>query len=92
MFLAVVNESTLMPEADLQKAVGACAAQLKLHVAPAWDMVPAPIIYYADKKQIPKGAEILTILDSGPTRRDSSATIASRLMTNHTREYSSARS
>jgi hypothetical protein len=64
MFLAVVNESTLIKPADVQKIVGACAAQLKLHVAPAWDMVPAPIIYYSDKKQIPAGADILTILDS----------------------------
>jgi len=64
MFLAVINESKTMPEASVQPAVRACAAQLKLHVAPAWDMVPASIVYYADKRQIPAGADILTILDS----------------------------
>jgi len=64
MFLAVVNESTLLDVADLKKAVGACAKQLKLHVAPTWDMVPPPVVFFNDKKQVPAGADILTVLDN----------------------------
>jgi hypothetical protein len=63
MFLAVINESTQMPETAVQKAVAACAKQLKIHVAPAWDMVPAPVIYYASKAQVPQDADMATILD-----------------------------
>ena len=63
MFLAVINESTQMPETAVQRAVACCAKQLKIHVAPAWNMVPAPVIYYASKTQAPQNADILTILD-----------------------------
>lgn len=64
MLLAVVNESTSMKEREVQRAATACAAQLKLHMAPAWGLVPADVVYYADKKAIPDHAEILTVLDS----------------------------
>jgi hypothetical protein len=63
MFLAVINESTILQVADLQKAVAACASQIKLHVAPIWDMVPASIVYYSDKKDVPPGADLLVALD-----------------------------
>src|SRR6266545_3809264 len=63
MLLAVANESTMVTAADLEKLVNACATQIKLHVAPAWDMIPPPIIIYEDRKHIPPDADILTIMD-----------------------------
>jgi len=63
MFLAIINESTILPAADLQKAVAACATQIKLHVAPMWDMVPAAIVYYPDKNDVPQGSDLLVALD-----------------------------
>ena len=63
MFLAVTNESSRFSNADAKKAVTACAAQLKLHVAPFWDMVPASIVFYADASEVPSEADRLVILD-----------------------------
>jgi hypothetical protein len=63
MFLAVLNQSTLFTAADAQIAVKTCASQIKLHVAPYWDMVPASVVFYADKSQVPPGADMLVILD-----------------------------
>src|SRR2546427_7439946 len=58
-----MNESTMITAADLEKAVSACATQVKLHVAPVWDMVPASIITYEDRRQVTATTDILTILD-----------------------------
>jgi hypothetical protein len=63
MYLAVFDESTLFSTPDIKATVSACATQIKLHVAPLWDMVPAPIVYHTDKNDIPLGADILAILD-----------------------------
>jgi hypothetical protein len=63
MFLAVINESTAITQADVAKAVQACADQLKMDVAPAWNMIPPPIVIFEDKEEIPDDADILTILD-----------------------------
>ena len=63
MFLAVVNKSTQLTKGDTQKAVDACASQVKLHVAPIWDMLPAPIVFYASEGDVPAGADLLVILD-----------------------------
>jgi len=64
MFLAVLNQSTQITAEDVQTAVRTCASQMKLHVAPYWDMVPPSIVYYADEKLIPPGADILILFDS----------------------------
>jgi hypothetical protein len=61
--LAVVNESTLMPPEAAIKAVSACAAQIKLHVAPQWGMLPADVIYVENSGLVPADAHRLTILD-----------------------------
>ena len=63
MFLAVVNRSSRFSDADARTSARACAAQLKLHVAPFWDMVPASVVVYADPGEVPDGADLLVILD-----------------------------
>ncbi len=63
MFLAALNKSTLLNASDTQMAVNAVASQIKLHVAPYWDMVPASIVYYANENLIPSGADNLVIFD-----------------------------
>jgi hypothetical protein len=62
MLLAVVNKSRLISDADVQTAIGACAKQVRLHLAPLWDMVPAPVILYDEEEKAPKGADLLVIL------------------------------
>jgi hypothetical protein len=63
MFLAVLNKATGLTNDDCQKAVAACATQLKLHVAPIWDMVPASVVFYDSEDQVPAGADLLVIMD-----------------------------
>jgi hypothetical protein len=58
-----VNESTLMPAEAAIKAVCACAAQIRLHVAPQWDMIPADVVYCEDSGMVPADAHRLTICD-----------------------------
>lgn len=62
MLLGVVNRSQLINHDEVQAAVGACATQIRLHVAPIWDMVPAPVIVYDDEDKVPKGADLLVLL------------------------------
>ena len=63
MFLAIINKSSRFSDADARTSARACAAQLKLHVAPFWDMVPASVVFYADPGEVPDGADLLVILD-----------------------------
>jgi hypothetical protein len=62
MLLAVVNKSKLITHEQVQTAIGACARQVRLHIAPAWDMLPAPVIFYDDEAKAPHGADLLVIL------------------------------
>ena|SRR5438046_1280862 len=63
MFLAVINQSTRFSDQDAATATTACAAQLRLHVAPLWDMVPASAVFYADAAAVPSSADLLVLLD-----------------------------
>ena len=63
MFLAVIDQSTRFRDDLAQRAVVACASQLRLHVAPAWDMVPASVVWYPFEDAAPEGADLLVILD-----------------------------
>jgi hypothetical protein len=62
MLLAVVNKSKLITHEQVQTAIGACAKQVRLHIAPAWDMLPAPVIFYDDEDKTPHGADLLVVL------------------------------
>src|SRR5207248_84457 len=63
MFLAVTSESKVIAGKDLERAVNACTTQIKQHVAPTWDRIPAHIILCEDKKEIPAVADVVTVLD-----------------------------
>jgi len=63
MFLAVTSESKVIAGKDMERAVNACTTQIKQHVAPTWDRIPAHIILCEDKKEIPAVADVLTVLD-----------------------------
>lgn len=69
MFLAVINESTAITQADVVKAVEICDAQLRLHVAPAWNMIAPQMVSYKSREQITNDADILTILDRSDRSR-----------------------
>lgn len=64
MLIAVVNESTRLSPVDSQRAVDACAKQLRYHAAPAWTKTPAAVILYPTVAAVPLGADVIAILDN----------------------------
>jgi hypothetical protein len=64
MLIAVINESTLVSNADCQTMCAAIQEQMNLHVAPAWNSKPATIIFYADKTKVPGYAWVVNMIDN----------------------------
>lgn len=64
MFIAVINESTLVNNTDCDIMCQAIQKQLNLHVLPAWNMKSGTVKFYADKTKVPGYAWVVSILDS----------------------------
>ena len=64
MLIAVINESTLVTNAQVQTMCQAIQIQLSLHVLPAWNMKSATITFYADKTKVPGYAWVVSMLDN----------------------------
>lgn len=63
MLLAVVNLATSVTNKQLAPMVRACAHQLRFHVGPAWEAVPAPVVLFNAMGEVPEGADILGVMD-----------------------------
>jgi hypothetical protein len=64
MLIAVINQSTLVTNAQVDLMCQAIQVQLNLHVLPAWNMKSGSIQFYADAKKVPGYAWIVTMLDN----------------------------
>jgi hypothetical protein len=64
MLIAVINESTMVTNAQVQTMCQAIQIQLNLHVLPAWNMKAATITFYADKTKVPGYAWVVSMLDT----------------------------
>lgn len=64
MLIALINESTLVSNADCNTMAAACQIQLNLHVAPAWNQKAPTITFYADKTKVPGYAWVVNMLDN----------------------------
>ena len=64
MLIAVINESTLVTNAQINTMCQAIQIQLDLHVLPAWNMKAATITFYADKTKVPGYAWVVNMLDN----------------------------
>jgi hypothetical protein len=64
MLIAIVNQSTLVSNADAGTMTQAIASQIQLDAAPIWDRSPAAVVFYADPSTIPAGAHVITITDT----------------------------
>lgn len=64
MLIAVINESTLVTNDQVNTMCQAIQVQLDLHVLPAWNMKAGSIKFYADKTQVPGYAWIVSMLDN----------------------------
>ena len=67
MLIAVINESTLVTNAQVDIMCQAIQVQLELHVLPAWNMKVGAIKFYADKTKAPGYAWVVSVLDT-PTQ------------------------
>lgn len=64
MLIAVINESTLVTNDQVNTMCQAIQVQLDLHVLPAWNMKSGTIKFYADKTQVPGYAWVVNMLDN----------------------------
>lgn len=64
MLIAVINESTLVTNDQVDLMCQAMQIQLNLHVLPAWNMKAGTVKFYADKTKVPGYAWIVSILDN----------------------------
>ena len=60
---AVVNRSTLVSDADCYTMWRATSEQLRLHVAPAWGMLPMESVFVTTAGQVPEGYYPVYVLD-----------------------------
>jgi hypothetical protein len=64
MFIAIVNQSTLVSDTDAQKMTQAIVKQVRLDAAPLWDRTPAPVVFYTDAKHVPPRAHGIALVDT----------------------------
>lgn len=61
--IAVVNQSTLVSDADVRLMVKAVAFQLAHHVAPAWERTKPQVVISPTPQAAPLGASVIGIFD-----------------------------
>ena len=59
----VANHSTQVSDADMQKAVTACAKQITQHVAPAYGLEPVAVKWLPAGTTLPTSARVITVMD-----------------------------
>jgi hypothetical protein len=64
MLIAILNQSTLVSNADAAAMTQAIAAQVRLDAAPLWDRAPAAVIYYTDPSAVPPAAHGIALVDT----------------------------
>jgi len=64
MLIAILNQSTLVSNADAATMTQAVATQIRLDAAPLWDRSPAAVILYTDPAAIPATAHGIAIVDT----------------------------
>lgn len=64
MLIAVINESTMVTNDQVNTMCQAIQIQLDLHVLPAWNMKSGTIKFYANKAQVPGYAWVVNMLDN----------------------------
>ena len=64
MLIAVINQSTLVTNAEVQTMCQAIQIQLDLHVIPAWNMKAGTIAFYSDATKVPGYAWVVNVLDN----------------------------
>ena len=64
MLIAILNQSTVVTNADVAAMTAAIATQVQNDVAPIWDRAPAEVVFYADPTKVPAEAYVIAIVDT----------------------------
>jgi len=64
MLIAILNQSTLVVDADVATMTEAIATQVQLDAAPIWDRAPAAVVFYTDPAAVPAAAHGIAIVDT----------------------------
>jgi hypothetical protein len=64
MLIAILNQSTLVSNADAATMTQAVASQIRLDAAPLWDRAPAAVVFYTDPSAVPPAAHGIAIVDT----------------------------
>jgi len=64
MLIAILNQSTLVADADVATMTEAIATQVKFDAAPVWDRVPAAVVFYTDPAAVPAAAHGIAVVDT----------------------------
>lgn len=64
MLIAILNQSTLVVDADVATMTEAIATQVQFDAAPIWDRAPAAVVFYTDPAAVPAAAHGIAIVDT----------------------------
>src|SRR5947209_70952 len=64
MLIAILNQSTLVSNADAVAMTEAVAAQVRFDAAPIWDRAPAAVVFYTDPSAVPAQAHGIALVDT----------------------------
>jgi hypothetical protein len=64
MLIAILNQSTLVTNAQAVTMTEAIASQVRLDAAPLWDRSPAAVIFYTQASDVPAAAHGIAIVDT----------------------------
>jgi hypothetical protein len=64
MLIAVINQSTLVSNAQVATMCKAIQVQFNLHCAPAWNQYPPTVTFYANAAQVPGYAWVTYVIDN----------------------------
>jgi len=64
MLIAILNQSTVVTNAEAATMTQAIAKQVHLDAAPLWDRSPAAVIFYTDPTGVPPAAHGIAIVDN----------------------------
>jgi hypothetical protein len=64
MLIAILNQSTVVADADAATMTEAIATQVQFDVAPIWDRAPAAVVFYTDPAAVPAAAHGIAIVDT----------------------------
>jgi hypothetical protein len=64
MLIAILNQSTLISDADASAMTQAVATQVRMDAAPLWDRAPAAVVFYTDPGAVPAAAHGIALVDT----------------------------